>query len=60
MPNALIKSISNQTGEKKSTLESTYKKLEKEAVKNGATNKFAYATGIINKMTGYSPKKESK
>ena len=59
MPNSLIKSISKQTGEKKPALENTYKALEKQATKNGATNKYAYATSVIQRMSGYNPKNES-
>ena len=56
MPNNIIKSIHEQTGIKANKLESEYKKLEKEAEKNKATNKFAYATAIIEKMHKYNSK----
>lgn len=56
MPNTLIKKIHEQSGEKSSKLEKEYKQLEKEAEKNKATNKFAYATSVIEKMTHYKPK----
>lgn len=55
MPSSLINKIHNQTGIKTEKLEREYQNLEKEATKNKADNKFAYATGIIEKMTGYKP-----
>ena len=56
MPNSLIKEIHNQTGVKNSKLESEYKSLEKEALKNKASNKYAYATAVIEKINKYKPK----
>jgi DNA-binding IclR family transcriptional regulator len=56
MPNSLIKKIHEQTGKKTSTVENMYKTLEKEGVNNHAKNKFAYATGTIEKILHYKPK----
>lgn len=58
MPNALIKKISEQTGRKPSKLESAYQKLEREAAENkNIKNKYAFATGILTKQTGYKKEK---
>jgi DNA-binding transcriptional regulator YhcF (GntR family) len=56
MPNALVKKIHEQTGKSNSTIEKVYKTLENEGVKNHARNKFAYATGTIEKIMHYKPK----
>lgn len=56
MPNSLIKKIHSQTGKNVASLEKTYKQLEKEARNNKVTNEYAYATAIIEKISGYKPK----
>jgi hypothetical protein len=57
MPNSLIKKIHEQTGQSTSKLEREYQNLEQEAKKNHAGNEFAYATGTLEKITGYKPNK---
>ncbi len=56
MPNSLVEKIHEQTGQKTPAIEKMYKTLEKEGVKNHAKNKFAYATGAIEKIMHYKPK----
>lgn len=56
VPNALIKKIHEQTGKSTKDLEYIYKKVEKSAKKSGASNPYAVANSIVNKMTRYKPK----
>lgn len=55
MPNNLIKAIYKQTGKNEASLHKEYKKLEKEAEKNHASNKYAYAISVLEKETHYKP-----
>ncbi len=57
MPNSLVKAIHKQTGKNEASLHKEYKKLEKQAEKNHATNEYAYATAVLEKETHYKPKK---
>ena len=56
MPNSLVKAISKQSGKSKPKIEKEFKKAEKQAVKSGATNKYAYATAVTEKINKYKPK----
>lgn len=60
MPNSLIKKIHEQTGAKTGKLEHEYQNLETEARKNKASNEYAYATSVIERMHGYKPENKSK
>lgn len=57
MPIPFVKEVAKQSGEKKQTIESEYKKQEELAKKRGVTNPYAYATSVIEKMhPSYKPK----
>jgi hypothetical protein len=58
MPTPFIKKAAAQTHESKKHLEHVFKKVEKSAKKSGATNPYAVATAIVEKVSGYHPSKK--
>lgn len=57
MPNAFIKKVAKQSGEKKSKIEHEYKTVEKKAEKEGYKNPYKVAAGIVEKHhPSYHPK----
>lgn len=56
MPNAFINNVVKDTDAKRSEAEHTFKKIEENAKKSGATNPYAVATAAVEKIYGYKPK----
>lgn len=58
MPTKFIQNAAKKSGQSKNKLEREFKEVAKSAKKQGYKDPYKVATGVVEKNTGYKPKKK--